>query len=217
MQNTPAPELCALAEQVAEALGKPWTTSPPLRFQGGAPVHAYEPPQHLYLQGDGDERLELYFTRDSNMQRLTVEGRYPSTARGGFISIPHGMERPEITVAISRGAAVIAKEIARRLLPEYRKVLARVQETKRRTDTYENSQDGNLKSFAAVFGTAPSADNLKNGSMRIGTPFSDVLIEVEAFDDSVNMKLRSVPIEKALLLAQLLVKQGALSGATDSQ
>ncbi len=217
MQNTPAPELCALTEQIAQALGKPWAISPPVRFQGGAPVHAYEPPHHQYLQGDGEERLELYFTRDTKMQRLTIEGRYPSMARGGYIGIPYGMEKPEITVAVSRGAAVIAKEIVRRLLPEYRKVLAAVQEIKLRPDTYENSQEANLKLFAGIFGVVPSADNLKNGSMRIRVPLGEIHIEVEVFDSAVNLKLSSVPIDKALLLAELLAKQDSPSEARDIQ
>ena len=216
MQNTPAPELCALAEQIAEALGKPWTTSPPVRFHG-ASIHAYESLQHQYLQGEGDERLELWFTRDSKMQRLTVDGRYPSTARGGYIGIPHGMERPDITVAISRGTAVIAKEIARRLLPEYRKVLLAIREIKQRTDACENSQEANLKSFAEVFGAVPSADNLKNASMHVRVPLSDLRIEVEAFDSAVNLKLRSVPMDKALMLAQLLAKTASPVQSSGSQ
>jgi hypothetical protein len=205
MTGISSSDLPRLARQIAEALGSPWANSTAKRFNGGA-INAYEHPNYQYIQGDGDERLELHFASGSNMQRLTVSGRYPITSRGGFISAPHGTPRPDMTVAISRGPEAIAKDITRRLLPEYRKVLAAVQEIKRRTDASEDSQEANLRSLAEVFGTNPSADNLKHGTMRLNIPIQGAYGDLEAFDNSVNLNLRSIPIQKALQVARLLME-----------
>ncbi|MGC2744686.1 MAG: hypothetical protein WA672_16035 [Candidatus Angelobacter sp.] len=202
-------DLPRLAQQIAEALGNPWTISAARRFNGG-PINAYEHPHYQYMQGEGDERLELYFVSGSNMQRLTVSGRYPITARGDFISAPHGMRRPDITVAISRSPDAIAREVARRLLPEYRKVLAVVQEIKRRMDGSEDVQEANLNVLAEAFGMKPSADNLKQGSMRLRLPIGGAHGNLEVFDQSVNLNLRSIPIKKALQMARLLMESEQL-------
>lgn len=54
----------------------------------------------------------------SKKTHVHIDGTYPGW-REGKNYLPYNAKRPEIYVAIDRGAAAIAKEITRRLLPEY--------------------------------------------------------------------------------------------------
>lgn len=199
-----APDLAALARQIAETLGAPWTTSPAKPWGNRREVSTYENPAHQFLQGEGDERLELCFVRDSNMQRIYLSGRYPATSRGIFVQPSYGTECPVIRVSATRDPAVIAKEIARRLLPTYRKALVAVLERKDQIDAYENAQDANLKLLAEVLSIDPSTakDHTLLFKGRSRGPWG----QIEIFDTTVNMTLRSLPTPLALDVARLLVR-----------
>lgn len=92
----------ALAVSVAEALGADWHAEPPGEdgFYGG------------YLGDTAGRRLHLGLV-SGHQDRVSV-----GTVLGQSTFLT-GKDRPSITVARQRGAAVIAAEIRRRILPEY--------------------------------------------------------------------------------------------------
>lgn len=102
-----------LAQEIADALG--WTVEP-----------TDEPKPYITLRGRGNE--ELYLRLDSG--RVRISGEYPrlyDQYRVVQWCLPYGEHGPSITCAMDRGAEAIADDIQRRLLPEYRELLEKVQ------------------------------------------------------------------------------------------
>jgi hypothetical protein len=80
---------------------------------------AEEYPLHNVMMADGPDRMRIQIRPARQRGRLVIGGSYPYIPGR---SPRHG--RIEITVAADRGPAVIAREITRRVLPEYGKLLA---------------------------------------------------------------------------------------------
>jgi len=64
-----------------------------------------------------DQPDEARFSLRIQGERITAYALLPQYA--GYISLPYGETSPRITVAISRGAETVVKELARRFLPEF--------------------------------------------------------------------------------------------------
>ncbi|WIG60478.1 MAG: hypothetical protein OJF49_003226 [Ktedonobacterales bacterium] len=91
-------------------------------------------------QQDKDYGWKTVF-RGPDGQRLSISDNGTRTQVDVWLpdglTHPHGMTIPTITVASSRGAAVIVREIERRIWPEYRQVLAEATRIKREQDARE--------------------------------------------------------------------------------
>lgn len=100
-------ELKVLAHEIEDALG--WNRT---RFD-----YAYAIAK-IYQDERDDCGVQIRYLPQTNRERLLVRGIYP-----GGPTTPdwkrYGEQAPEITVAFNRGAATIAREIERRLLPDY--------------------------------------------------------------------------------------------------
>lgn len=93
---------------------------------------SYQPdphcPSNARLVHDDGRALRLHSGWKTRGSRVTVAGSYPVPDE--LRDQVRGLENQEITVAVERGGQVLAREITRRLLPEYTKtyedVLARI-------------------------------------------------------------------------------------------
>ncbi|WP_067819882.1 hypothetical protein [Actinomadura kijaniata] len=108
-----ADELPALAAAVAAELGAAWQVAPPVVSRNGSQMTCE------LTRGDG-HLLYVRYVSYLSTARVEIGGRFPRGPR------PRDVRAPSITVMTSRGAAVIAQEIVRRLLPAYTTALARV-------------------------------------------------------------------------------------------
>lgn len=79
-----------------------------------------------------------------------VEGGYTSPRSYGVLK--YDEKEPEISVAVSRGAAVVAKEIQRRLLPEVERITAGMKEKVAEALAYQDQSQANAEQFAAAIG-----------------------------------------------------------------
>jgi hypothetical protein len=111
-----AAELRGLAAKVARLLG--YTVEPP----------AADPYTRETVRLHGPDAALLTLTRPwNNPLRVSVHGGYPP----GTTQVAYHMPSHTITVAISRGAQAVARDIQRRLLPGYLADLARTQQALR--------------------------------------------------------------------------------------
>lgn len=133
-------ELQTLATEVAKLLGDGWTASK--KFLGDRSESSWR------AQLDGPNEQELFFSNTwGGKQRLYIGGGWPDRVNLQQFRAP---ERPSITVSLDATPERIAKEISRRLLPEYLKALTYVLEEQRKYDLYKSGKDETVSRAALL-------------------------------------------------------------------
>lgn len=112
--------------------------------------------------------------------------------------LPYKYDNPEITVAIARGAEVIAKEITRRVLPGYEVLLTQLRNRKAAHDEHTRIVQDNLAALMAVLANVPGLRQ-SGDSAKFWVRHCDV----EVFRDSANLKL-DLPIDVAMQVLELI-------------
>ena len=198
-------DLTTLAKDVATELGK-------LRKEGWTSGDGWHTSQKRLTGPDGAE----LFVNVNEMQhrgRLLASGNYPKTnGRPG---------RESISVGLTRPAAAIAKEINRRLLPEYLANLAEVHHYNDTERTQHEERGGVMAKVAGLFGQTYEQQpyelgrsNTYRDSFRLYGAQASGSVEATGRPDTLEMELRSVPIETALRILAILAepaKDGAQS------
>ncbi len=145
------------------------------------------------LRRDDGAQLVLRHQRGTR-GRVHVSGHYPP----GFA--PPTEERTHITVALSRGAETIARDIQRRFLPPYLEHWADACREQASQAAALARQQAQLEELAAVldvpvrdYGSGPWLD------WRYGTAVADIRVRSEA-----HLKLQFLPYEVALAICQVL-------------
>lgn len=128
----------AIGAEVAQALGEGWSINNNSESWGAN------------LIGPNDEdifiRLETYGAKKG---RLTISGNYPGTHEQ-----QRRVERHRIGVSADRSATAIAREIERRLLPDYRESLATVRMIIALDEHYDAIRQEVGQEFATLLGTS---------------------------------------------------------------
>jgi hypothetical protein len=121
------------ASQVAQALGPDWSAAP-----------AYNEPRQdspaLLFRNDG---LKLWVGEEYK-NRVQISLSRPRDGKGQWLSVyaPNGarIDDPSIGVGSSKAPALVAKDIARRLLPDAERVLALALKAIEASDSYAAKQ-----------------------------------------------------------------------------
>jgi hypothetical protein len=165
--NTPAPvSLAALAAEIAAALPGTWNARP---------VHpdATERNGNQYLtRSDG---LQLFLAGSSGgwaaKGRVRVQFNRPRNA-GNYVRLysesPNygGVKDPEITAAETKAPAIIAADIARRLLPEAETVFAMANAQIERDTNAANAHEKTAGEIAAACGREIEKDHHRGGTRK---------------------------------------------------
>lgn len=174
-----------IASAVAKYLGEGWRANPGPDDAGGA------------LEGPGGERLflrvESYGAHKGKVSVTGSENRVPGYEYGEH---SHLVDRTEIRVNPSRGAAVIAREIERRLLPAHRDALARVTAAIAKTAADREAAADVGHEFARTLGSRydPTGRRSRGGEVRWpGEGYGG--IEVGYDGSSASIELHAVPVE----------------------
>ncbi len=194
-------EFAALAQGIARELGK-------LRGESWAAGPGWHDTQRRL---HGPDEAELFISTDSwrtrGKGRITAHGSYPTTNLR--------VDPEEITVAETRGAEAVAKEISRRLLPAYLDRLAEVREYNEAERPGYEARGQVLNEVAALFG-----ESYKQEPYEPGRPnsYSDGFslyhlrgrlygsVEASGTPDTLRLDLHSVPRETALRMLALLAE-----------
>lgn len=133
-------------------------------------------------------------------QRIGVSGQYPRDAKGQHINAPYNEEFPRITVSSTKTPEQIAKDITRRLLPEYRRLLAYVTNQATQANNYEAASVGALqivKGFAL--------DEWEAERKQCTIEISDgVSAQVQALGAEVKLELHYLTAPQALGVIEYL-------------
>jgi hypothetical protein len=194
-------EFAALAQGIARELGKlrgeTWTAGP-----------GWHSTQRKLC---GPDEAELFISTDSwrarGKGRITAHGSYPTTNLR--------VHPEEITVAETRGAEAVAKEISRRLLPAYLDRLAEVREYNEGERAGYEARGKALNEVAARFGNAykqepyePGRSNTYSDSFSLyhlhGRLYGSV--EASGAPDTLRLDLHSVPRETGLRMLAVLAE-----------
>jgi hypothetical protein len=203
-------ELNQLAQEIAENLGNDWFNS---QDDEGYHKHLYQVGTNakLYVsQSYGTKSTHVVISGSLHVGR---DGQYVEVyenvvdSRGGFTW--ERQSAGEISVAIARGPAVIAKEIQRRFLPHYLHVLA-LAEAKVVADTaYETDVRLNLRRLAKAADTTVTFDDTNRWDKREAFSLSigEVYGTVHASTKTATLELRSLTIKQAEAILQALAYQ----------
>lgn len=137
--------LIDIASKVASLLDGDWTIDQE-RLDGGYPG--------IFLNGPDDKSLHFVIPWN-NDNRLEISGSF----RNGLNQhLPYSgdREKTEITVAKSKAPEQIAKDIERRLMPPYERVLAQTKERKAKADAYEAEKMRALETIRDAMGEGAS-------------------------------------------------------------
>lgn len=132
-------DLMAKAHEIARSLGEGWTARKQEEMAN----------PDLY----GPNREVLWLNSDSG--RIAVHpgfGEHDELAK----FLPYDRKLRPITVSKERPSEAIAREISRRLLPEYRELLAFCRDRQAEHDRDEQAQDKVIAQLHAILGTFPS-------------------------------------------------------------
>lgn len=187
------------AGMVVTALGDGWKIDP-------------DPDSTWQVRIDGPDGEKLMLSRgDKNwrtddVNRIGISGAYFHLIDNND-QLPYKLRRPSITVARSRGPEVIAKEITKRLLPDYRADIADV----RASVTDHQDADNARAALAERIGGRKIDHKSGNTNTTVSVPGGSIRINYRA--DGCGVDLYSCPVEIAVKLAEMLREHEAASRA----
>jgi hypothetical protein len=158
----------------------------------------------LYLHFESSKGYEL-------KDRVSISGSLNIGRNGAFVTVYEGGQRlspGSITVALSRGPEAIAKEITRRLLPEYLRVYALAMAKLQADNAYDFEVSANLHLLAKAVGTVVPSDKNPNNSyveaQRESISFNEDHTRGEAYgiirvsNKTAQLELRSLTLTQAV-------------------
>lgn len=156
-----------LAREVAGALPGDWTLDEKASFHReqspwpGVKIGDLRDPEIILTDG---RRLEFSYTRD-RPRRLAILGRLPQYADGRYYSFSSYEEaaslKRTITVSPDKDAGTIARDIERRLMPDYSKAFNIAREKIAALEGEEARRRVTIKAVAKIAGTVASDRDLQ--------------------------------------------------------
>lgn len=154
------------------------------------------------IKGD----IKLFIRADSYQSKgkFEISGSYPRDAKGQYINpYEYNESRADkINVAMTKTPDQIAKDIERRLMPEYLLRLAKVQERISSNDNYHSSRQETIKEIASATGFEVST-HVEDGAIYF---YDDgFTIDVKPYSGKeVEIKLSGVSKDNAIQILKLL-------------
>jgi len=141
------------AENIAKALGEGWKRS--TRFDETDSSWRAE------LEGPDNQVLFLSSTWGGK-DRLFISGELVRYSQSG--DLPYGMSRPSITVSIEKSAQQVARDITKRLIPDYLPKLAEVLKRKAERETFESNRKSLADQVAEITGGCVKEEMVYTGN-----------------------------------------------------
>ena len=200
-------DLTVLTQGIADALGSEWEVQMEDDNWSRRINHKLSQ-KRLYISGDGYNKPTKVTI--SGYLNVGENGQYVQVYQAGTDGTGwHKQDPGSISVTIARGYEVIAKEIKRRFLPEYDRImtlaLAQVQKDKE----YKDAKRANLERMANAAGhTLPAKDErYQRRDDAFNVSFGHLSVEVKAGQSDIDIKIDNLTPAQAENLLQLL-KQG---------
>jgi len=191
--------LIDLTAKITEALNniparsKQWEFTPDSEGWSGQSITSTTSNAKLYISYLQSRGTHLHISGSlhvgENGQYVTV---YDKGADGtGW----HRQYAPDITVAVKRGAEVIAKEIHRRMLPEYMRILRLANDSVDKDRAYKHAKENNLARLARTAGVKIREDRGPKDGFYTSAGNIDGSVRTSA--DDADIDLRNLTINQA--------------------
>jgi hypothetical protein len=131
-----------LAQAICDALGNGWHTSPP------NPDAIYD--RQSYLIGSDGAQLDISSTWAGNHKLYIAGSEWGVVPKSD--KVPYGIKMPSIQVSDTKTPEQIAKDIKRRLLPEYAQVLATLKQKYQEQVDYASALVASKEEVLAIAG-----------------------------------------------------------------
>jgi hypothetical protein len=196
--DAPPTTLTELAAAIAAELGDGWTLEPQDRHY----TYLAGPACRLHL------RQPTYPPRDA--ARVEISGSYPHRPGAPYRSprdyglVERGQTEPSISVAASRGAATIAKEIRRRLLAEVERITAGILERHAQEAAHAAVTLTNAEQLAAALGGRIAEHGDSEGYTRM--VYGPQGIYVRVCGDSITWDRLTTTVAVAHELAAVIAR-----------
>jgi hypothetical protein len=199
-----ATRLSQLAPAIAKALG--FKVEPDTR---DAEERRF-PRSHVRLLGPDDQTI--YLSASYPYGKLDAGVIFPDRVNGASVwSLPYGTSAPKISCTLSKSAEQVARDIQRRLLPEYLPLLAQCKACVAETLDYRAKRDAAAEKLAKVIGApvryeshasdrAPRIDVYHSHKLR------EASMDIDVGDDEVRFERLRVSHDEAEAILSLLVK-----------
>ena len=198
---------------IAQVLNDNYTKLRPWTF-----VEPTEDTWSVYLRNAGKARIYIQFDQYEVPKRLIISGWQHIGKNTSYVEVYEkgadgsGWNKqsvPSITVALARGHNAVAKDIAKRFLPEYLRIFALAEEKVAADLAYEGKIAANLQRLAAVAGvkllgaeSTYRGEQRKEFSWRVGTAYHEVKVN----DHEADLKLNDLTFEQAEHIIKYLQK-----------
>jgi len=131
--------------------------------------------------------------------RAVVRGNLPKANDGK--TRPYGESGPTITVGVNRSGEAVAKDIQRRLMPDYDKVWAKGMQWVMEANAFDAAQETNVKMLAGILG----AEVRKNGEFYRYT--KQYTVSGRVGDKEASLDIHNIPLDKAKAILQVLAQE----------
>lgn len=190
-----------LADGIAGGLGEDWHVEPP------RDADDYE---WAWISGPGGMRLMIQPTGGTDqLLKVQVSGLLPQGA-------PDVMRRDDtrtrhINASVSRGGAAIARDVARRLLPDYATILADTYRAIEKRDSARARRQAVTDEVMAMFpGSRESAVRQHDYRQETHLQLPDGFGTVEVYGDAskAQLDLRNAPVGMVLAALEAVAEYG---------
>jgi hypothetical protein len=180
-----------IAKAVAPLMGEGWTALD--KHAGGT----WDNSRFVLSHQFGPE-VDIYFDNQNNHET----GRFRGSVPGGRDNLRMGQTIPEINVSFARPAKAIAAEIARRLLPLYLPLYAKVMEHIAAHAEHQDKCIHNLLTLERTF--CEGAINIANGQHALNIYHTgEGYATITAYAAQADFDLRNLPLPLALEIAKV--------------
>jgi hypothetical protein len=188
-------------EQLAAAIASHLKTRGPWRVTRVSP--------NPYLVSDQGPGLWLSFGGYSQKGRISVHVLWPENHKGQrpFPYFNPGESAPSITVADTKSAEAIAKDIERRFLPEMLPLWDKQSEHLVNESHAAHTREANMYRLAEAIGGSVWRDEHEPTRMGIRIPQlpgKPYIFNLQVSDTSVDLDLRSVSVDDAIYIIRKL-------------
>jgi hypothetical protein len=189
-------EFVRLAAAVAEILPGEWRLKP---AESAWNVQLEDPSTLASLSFRSEEWQDA--------KRIRISSRLPRDSKGDepYVGLKYGQPMPSITVSGAKEASQIAREIERRLIPEYLPLLEKARDVIAKTDEYHRTTEDVAQQIARLVGVEIGKGGKKVDFYRSPYPiFTETLSGAEVHGDDVELTLRLGHVDALALLRRLI-------------
>lgn len=162
---------------------------------------------YVEIVGPGERKIGLSVVDGHGT--MSVGGRFPTPPPSwGGSWLPYDVKSTKINVSLKKSAEAIARDIERRLLPEYEAQLEEALRRKAEHEGFEDKAMTNMKRIAKVVGATGKLDPERHEvNLYRSSKLSEQHGDIKVSSDSVTFDRFSVTVDEAVAMLEALIEK----------